>query len=62
MFLRKDIQKNIITRLREKGHAKNYENFAYEITTDEIMELIGCSKRTAEEYKKAIRIIGTGLF
>lgn len=46
-------------RVRKQGYSPDRENVAQEITLQEIMNLIGCSERTAIEYKKALQIMST---
>lgn len=54
-FYQKD--KEVAKRLSEVGLPWNKENVAWELKTDDIIRIIGCSERTAKEYIDAFKTL-----
>jgi hypothetical protein len=47
-------REDILKRLYDKGLMEMNVNIVYELTVKEVMEILKCSKRTAEEYKRIL--------
>lgn len=50
-----ELNKRLSKRLAEQGLPHSKENLAFALTPEDIMEIIHCSKRTAIEYRDALR-------
>ena len=49
------IKSLIEKRLTDKGYQTNRSDMFYEVTVDEIMQILSCSKRTAQDYQYTLR-------
>lgn len=59
LFISKDswLRRRVEKRLLDKGLKICRENIAYGLKPEDVMEAIGCSKRTAIDYIQTIQII-----
>lgn len=51
------LYQEITKRLNEQGLSNDLCNIVYELKPEDVMPIIGCSKRTAVEYIQALRVL-----
>jgi len=52
-----ELHEKVEKRLADKKLVHDKASFAYEITPEEVSEVIGCSRRTAIEYVDALKTL-----